>query len=112
MPVFLVLLGVLIRVIALRKIGLGFWRIIPPCKLITEGIYSKIRHPMYLGSIILSCGLFLLLTDIKTTLCLMYLTIQFLLDRIDREEQIMTIFFKDKYIDYVKRTKMLIPFIF
>jgi len=38
--------------------------------------------------------------------------VHFFIDRIDREEQLMYIKFKDKYAEYMRRTKMLIPFIF
>jgi len=75
-------------------------------------MYKFIRHPMYSGGLLMSLGLFGVLTNWKIALCLFYLLVNFTIDRIDKEEQMMLMVFGDKYIEYMKKTKMLIPFIF
>jgi len=105
------MIGVIIICIA-RKNTKSFWRIIPPNKVKTNGIYKYIRHPMYLGNILFCFGIFGWLVGIKLSICLTYLYIHFVMDRIDREEQMLVMIFGDDYIEYMKRTTMLIPFIF
>jgi len=111
MSLILILIGLLIRIIAGKKLIKFSWRIIPPQELTTNGLYSKIRHPMYLGTFIFTIGLFWLLVGFKIAICLNYIVMQFIFDRIDREEQLLIMIFGDKYIEYIKKTKMLIPFI-
>jgi len=113
MPILLILLGLIIRNIAIRKIkNKAFLHIASPTVFATNGIYKKIRHPMYLGSLILFLGICLLCSNWKISICLTYLSLQFILDRIDREERMMVFTLGKQYVDYMKRTKMLIPFIF
>lgn len=105
-------IGYLIRIASVRRIGVISWRIYPPPKIIKDGIYSKIRHPMYAGSLLMAFGMFGLLAGIKIAICLMFVISNFILDRIDREEQMMLSIFGDNYGEYMKQTKMFIPYIF
>jgi protein-S-isoprenylcysteine O-methyltransferase Ste14 len=107
------LTGLILRVFCILQLkNKNYWRIIPPQRLITTGVYKYIRHPMYSGGLLMSLGLFGILTEWKITICLFYLLVNFTIDRIDKEEQMMLMVFGDKYIEYMKKTKMLIPFIF
>ena len=79
-------------------------------QLIDTGIYKYIRHPLYASLIFLAWGIFfkhpatgLLLVTIVSTF-LLYLT-----SRYDEKECIA--YFGDQYFDYMKRTRMFIPFI-
>jgi protein-S-isoprenylcysteine O-methyltransferase len=106
------IIGMTIRLVALKQSGIkNYWRIYPQ-KICTTGLYSVVRHPMYLGSLLTMFGFFLMLVGINTAVCLEYVVFCFLMDRIDREEQILTGFFGDEYIRYANDTKALIPFIF
>jgi len=54
---FLILLGILLRIEARRDIGdhtRGKELVAP--ELVTGGIYSKIRHPLYLSNMFVGCG--------------------------------------------------------
>jgi protein-S-isoprenylcysteine O-methyltransferase Ste14 len=110
------LVGFLIRAMALRatnKVVKEFWRIIKPMKLVKKGIYKHIRHPMYLGSILSCFGISLLLTkNIGVSIMFVVVLTNFLLARIDQEEQMLVFNYGVEYIEYMKRTKMLIPFVF
>jgi protein-S-isoprenylcysteine O-methyltransferase Ste14 len=79
-------------------------------KLITEGPYRYIRHPMYTSVLISAFGL--LLTDVnwfRTGLYLFLLII--LLSKIAYEEVLLDNFFPE-YKQYKQSTKKLIPYIY
>jgi protein-S-isoprenylcysteine O-methyltransferase Ste14 len=80
-------------------------------KLITQGIYRYIRHPMYSSLLFLTWGaffkhttLFLLIISLFSTL-LLYITAKL-------EEHENMAYFGSAYTEYMKRTRMLIPFVF
>ena len=80
-------------------------------KLVDSGIFSYIRHPLYLSLILVTWGIFfkninlyLLPVSILSTVFL-YITARF-----DEKECIA--YFGHKYKDYIKRTSMFIPYIF
>jgi len=99
-----ILVGYFIRILAIRQLGSQFWRV-KALPLVTNGIYSHVRNPMYVGTLLMTLGAFYLLVGIKTALCLWYIVIHFITDRIDREEQKMTAYHGKKYLDYMKRVK-------
>jgi protein-S-isoprenylcysteine O-methyltransferase Ste14 len=79
--------------------------------LVTTGIYRTIRHPMYSSLLLLTWGLFFktpswvgLLLAAAATLCLV------LTARADEAE--CRRFFGSQYSDYMKRTRMFIPYLF
>lgn len=78
----------------------------------TNGIFKYIRHPLYLGTILYITGLTLLFTNNVGLAFTNLMIIQFvIMGTIDHEETFMTMYFGQEYIDYMKRTKILIPFI-
>jgi protein-S-isoprenylcysteine O-methyltransferase Ste14 len=99
-----ILVGYLIRIITIRQLGSQFWRI-KALPLVTNGLYSHLRHPMYLGTILMTFGGFTALLGLKPAVCLEYIVIHFVMDRIDREEQIMVQYHGKRYVDYMKRVK-------
>ena len=80
-------------------------------ELISTGIYRYIRHPLYLSLILLGTGAMMknpgLLQCIlgSVNAIAIYLTAKV-------EEKEMHSRFGDKYLDYRKKTKMFIPYIF
>jgi protein-S-isoprenylcysteine O-methyltransferase Ste14 len=80
-------------------------------KLVTQGIYARIRHPMYCSLLLLSWGVFFknlswwgILLVALASLCL-YATA-----RIEEKENITT--FGVTYLEYMKNSKMFIPYLF
>jgi protein-S-isoprenylcysteine O-methyltransferase Ste14 len=110
-PVIIALSGFIIRFLCITRIGNNFWKI---CDngIVTDGVYRYIRHPMYLGSLIMGFGMFWFMLGVKASLCLTYLLLNFVLDRIDREENLMLHIYGKQYEDYMNRTWRLIPRIF
>jgi len=79
-------------------------------KLVTKGIYRYIRHPMYLGLILVSISLVLdYLTFFRIILFDLLVLNQIL--KLNYEEKLLEKHFKD-YDEYKKKTKRLIPFIY
>ncbi len=79
-------------------------------KLITSGIYSLIRHPMYLAIILLLTGACIML---KSAFSWIFLILNFytLYIRIKKEETFMMENFPE-YESYMKKTYKLFPFLY
>lgn len=109
----LFIIGYLIRIIAMISIrDTKIWKVKIPLDLKTNGIYKHVRHPMYTGTIIMIIGLALMATkDIWTALLFGYIYANFLIDRIDWEENFLIGIFGKEYVEYIRKTKMLIPFL-
>lgn len=110
---FFIIIGAWMRIMGFIELkDKNYWRIISKNYFIESGIYKYIRHPMYSGSIIIFLGLCIIfVNNLFISFFMMTLLISFLLDRIDREEQLMVINNGDKYITYMNKTKMFIPLI-
>jgi protein-S-isoprenylcysteine O-methyltransferase Ste14 len=78
----------------------------------TDGIFKKVRHPSYTGSLLTFLGLGLTLGNWISLLIIFLPVLCAFLYRIKIEEKALVNNFKEEYIDYQKRTKKLIPFIY
>jgi protein-S-isoprenylcysteine O-methyltransferase Ste14 len=76
-------------------------------ELITEGIYSKIRHPFYLSILILFLGIAVISWNLYGLLFLILALMAII--RIRKEENELIAKFGEKYEKYKKETPMLIP---
>lgn len=109
-----VLAGFSIRNIARRTLGNYFLNGINSLrkhKLVKHGIYRHIRHPIYLGAILLNLGSILLFSSLLGFLVMMGY-IPFVLYRIRIEEKILIEKFGKEYRDYMNKTKKIIPLIY
>ncbi len=77
-------------------------------ELITEGIYSKIRHPFYLSILILFLGIAIISWNLYGLLLYILVIIAFTV-RIKKEEKELIIKFGNEYIKYKEEIPMLIP---
>jgi protein-S-isoprenylcysteine O-methyltransferase Ste14 len=112
MDIFLFFIGIGIRMVALKQSKIqNFWRICPQ-ELCTKGFYKIVRHPMYLGTLLTMFGFNWAIAGIRVAICMEYLVLIYVLDRIDREEQLLIFIHGEQYLDYARKTYMLIPFIF
>ncbi|MGF1761718.1 isoprenylcysteine carboxylmethyltransferase family protein [Photobacterium sagamiensis] len=80
-------------------------------QLVTHGIYKYIRHPMYSSLLLLAWGAFLKHITIYGLLAALITTI-FLVITAKIEERENMLFFGSSYKEYMKKTKMFIPYIF
>ena len=80
-------------------------------RIVTEGIYRHIRHPMYSSLLILTWGA--LLKHITVPASIIALTTSlFLIATAKKEERENNLYFGTAYKEYMRKTKMFIPYIF
>lgn len=106
--------GLLIRfvaIMALRRNFSGALRISEGHTLTTHGIFRYVRHPAYFGAMIMFIAVPIIVSSILGFL-VMLLLIPYLLQRIKYEEKMLIEHFGDQYVEYQKRTRKLIPFVY
>ncbi|NHI91335.1 MAG: isoprenylcysteine carboxylmethyltransferase family protein [Candidatus Lokiarchaeota archaeon] len=81
-------------------------------EIISTGLYKYIRHPMYLGGILMMTGPFLIFKSLIALICMLIFNIILLTKRMDKEEGMLQKGLGEQYKSYMKRTKRLIPFIY
>jgi protein-S-isoprenylcysteine O-methyltransferase Ste14 len=81
-------------------------------KLIDTGLYRYIRHPGYLGQLIIFLGISMSISNGLSILAMMIPVAIGYAYRINVEERFMAEQFGDEYLDYQRRTKKLLPFVF
>ncbi len=80
-------------------------------ELVKHGVYKYVRHPITLAAIIYTPALPLVFSSLYGFL-IMLLIVPLFLHRIEIEEKMMIEKFGSEYLEYMKRTKKLIPFIY
>lgn len=78
----------------------------------TNGLYKIIRHPSYLGLLLIITGLGLSLNSLLSLLVIFIPAFVVVNYRISVEEQALTAEFGEQYVEYKKRVKKLIPGIY
>ena len=109
-----ILAGFSMRNIARKTLGNYFLdgiKFLPRHKLVKHGVYRYIRHPVYLGSILLNVGIILLFSS-PLGFLVMLGYIPCVLYRIQIEEKMLIERFGQEYRDYIKKTKKIIPMIY
>lgn len=110
---FILILGIVILFFSI----FNFAQIITPnpvprekAVLRTPGIYSLIRHPMYLSIILIATG-YVMMNSCLMSFTVVILLLIFFIKKIKLEETILKIRFPS-YTKYISKTKKLIPFIY
>ena len=105
--------GAIIGIIAVKTHPKNNFNIRPEikenCALITNGIYSYIRHPMYLSVILMGLGMAIFYDNFFKWLIFVCLVIVMII-KMFYEEKLWSK--NECYKEYMKKTKRLIPFIF
>ncbi len=81
-----------------------------PPPLVTKGLNAWVRHPLYFGAILFCLGLFFK-APIARSFIFLALTFAYLLLGIPWEEQKLLKLHGQSYLDYQKKTPMLIPYL-
>lgn len=108
--------------ISLGLIALGGWLALfgiqivfrdyrPEPIMITEGMFSKVRHPIYLGAMLVYLGVLCLTLSLVGAIVFLFviLVYQWLAKH---EEKLMLGIFGDAYRDYIQRVPMWVPKVF
>ncbi len=80
-------------------------------ELVTSGIYKYIRHPLYCSLLLLTWGIFFKHITLTAVTLAVTATV-FLVFTAKADEAECIRFFGSQYQDYMKRSKMFIPYIF
>ena len=113
--VFLIIIGLIIRVYAINTLKQHFTYTVTKIdnhELIETGLYHTIRHPGYLGQLFIFIGTAVSFSNWLSILAMTTAVSIGYLYRIRIEEKFMIEQMGQKYLDYQKRTKKLIPFVF
>lgn len=113
---FLVLAsGAIIRVAAIRTLAEHFryeLRVEKGQGLVRDGLYSKVRHPSYLGLLLLTVGAALTLQSVPAALLGVLLLTPVLIARMVDEERVLSDAFGEDYERYRSETWRLVPYIY
>lgn len=107
--------GIIVRWIAIVSLKTGFNTVIgtkSEQQLVTTGLYSRIRHPSYLGSLMAFCGFFAYFEHPIAFAISATLAVSAYVYRIRVEERILSEHFGEEYDAYCRKTFRLIPFLY
>lgn len=77
-------------------------------KLVTEGVYAKVRHPIYSADIILGWAIFFFYPDVRLLIGAHWLMFV-LLFWMRREEKALIEKFGNEYLEYMRRVPKIFP---
>ncbi|MFX1284800.1 MAG: methyltransferase family protein [Promethearchaeota archaeon] len=81
-------------------------------QLITHGVYRYIRHPLYLGYILLLFGYTFAFGSLFSSCLIIGFMLPLTKSRMDLEEKLLLANLGEKYNNYMRQTKRLIPKIY
>lgn len=111
----LVVIGLVIRIHSMLTLKQFFFysvAISENQKIIETGLYKFLRHPGYLGQLIIFIGISISISNWISILAMMIPASIGFLYRIKVEERFLREQIGDDYVNYQKRTKRLIPMIY
>jgi protein-S-isoprenylcysteine O-methyltransferase Ste14 len=80
-------------------------------KMVMDGPYGLVRHPMYTAALIISLGLALLIQSLAF-LCVFFIYLVLILKLIPMEEQELERVYGAQYAAYQHKTRMLVPSVY
>ena len=113
--ILIIIIGFLIRTISIKTLHQYFTYSVAKTEnheLIEKGFYKFVRHPGYLGQLVIFTGISISLSNWLSIILMVLSILIGYMNRIRVEEKFMIEQLGDKYSDYQMRTKKLIPKIF
>jgi protein-S-isoprenylcysteine O-methyltransferase Ste14 len=111
----LIILGMILRLTIVASLGKFFTvnvTILEDHKLKQDGFYKYVRHPSYSASLLSFIGYGVSLNNWMSLAIVTTAALTAFLIRIRIEEKTLTDHFGPAYVEYKKRTKRLIPFVY
>ncbi len=111
----LLITGIAIRVYSIWYLGRFFTvdvAVVSDQIVIDTGPYRYIRHPSYLGALMAFLGVGLCLGNVLSIIVLLVPVGYVFARRMDVEEAALAQALGEPYVDYMRRTRRLIPFIY
>lgn len=97
--------------LALRGIQIVFRDLRPEPIMITEGMFSKVRHPIYLGAMIVYVGILSITLSLLGTI--VFIFVMMLYNWLAKhEEKLMLEIFGDTYQEYIRQVPTWLPKLF
>lgn len=110
----LLVAGASVRIAAIRSLARHFryeLRVADGQRLVDTGLYARIRHPSYLGLILITVGAALVFSSVLGVLAALALLGGATFVRIREEERVLREAFGQAYADYSARTWRLVPYV-
>ena len=111
----IMIVGIELRVWAARTLGSYYTRTLLTTKeqeVVATGPYARIRHPGYLGNILLWSGFGVLSDNLIVAILFPLMFVSAYLYRISVEERMLADALGDNYAEYRRRTHRLVPLIY
>jgi len=100
----LIVVGVGLRFMAIHTLRTNFSLMLrQPETIVTQGVYRWLRHPSYVGSLLILAGIYLL----SPMLAFLWLAFAFFLARAVQEESMLSVY--PAYREYMKRVGGFVP---
>lgn len=110
--VLLAVLGLVMIIMGWYHIYHGYWKKVDGSQtVINFGIYRYIRHPQYVGLMLIALGMVIGWATLTNLIMLPILGVMYYRLAV-KEEKMMIEEFGDAYVAYMKKTKRFIPFIY
>jgi protein-S-isoprenylcysteine O-methyltransferase Ste14 len=110
--ILIIIFGLIIRLVSIRTLNQYFTYSVAKAEnheIIEKGVYKYIRHPGYLGQLLIFTGISISLSNWLSVILMSLSTLIGYMNRIKVEEKFMIEQMGVKYSDYQMRTKKLIP---
>ena len=107
--------GLALRYGAIFALGRQFtWRvtILDGHRLVTRGLFARVRHPSYTGGLLAAVGIILILGNWLALALFCATHVPLVLRRIMLEEIALARHFREAYVAYCDRTWKLVPFVY
>ncbi len=113
--IFLMILGIFIRQWSIAELGVFFSVDVGTQKgqkVVNKGPYKLVRHPSYTGLLVTLIGIGLALQSLAAVIIIILVFSLTFGYRINVEEKLLISKLNGEYIQYMAKTKRLIPYIF
>lgn len=100
--------GMYLGLAGVKTLGLKVSETHKPDRIITNGIYSRVRHPQYLGGILAHIGITFLLSAYYSLLATPIIIFLIYLLALKEEKELIKEF-GDEYHEYKKKVPMFVP---